>query len=169
MQKFLEKATDIGTWIAAGALLMLTLLIVIGIVFRFLFFHSLSWTVELSQFLLMWMVYLGTAAVSLKRDHITADILGPKLTERGRQVRNFVGEIIITTMLAILIIRLVPYTVHLSSTYNSSTVLRMPQFVMFITFTVGLALMDLTHLWNVIRGIRELRAGHTSERKEKAQ
>lgn len=168
MQKFLEKATGIGSWIAAGALFMLTLLIVIGIVFRFFFSHSLPWAIELSQFLLMWMVYLGTAAVCLKRDHITADIIGPVLTERGRQVRNIVCEISITTMLAILVIRLVPYTVHLSSTHNSSTVLRMPQFVMFITFIVGLTLMDLTHLWNIIRGIRELRAGHTNERKEKA-
>lgn len=169
MQKFLEKATGIGTWIAAVSLFMLTLLIVIGIVFRFVFFQSLPWAIELSQFLLMWMVYLGTAAVSLKRDHIAADIIGPMLTERGKQVRNIVSEIIITVILAILVIRVVPYTVNLSSTRNSSTVLRMPQFVMFITFIIGLALMDLTHLWNAIRNTRELKAGHTNERKENVQ
>lgn len=169
MRKFLERATGIGTWIAAGSLFTLTLLIVIGIVFRFVFSHSLPWAIELSQFLLMWMVYLGTAAVSLKCDHISADIIGPLLPERGRQVRNLVSEIIITAMLAILVIILVPYTVRLSSTRNASTVLRMPQFVMFITYIVGLALMDLTHLWNIIRRIGELKAGHIDENKEKVR
>jgi TRAP-type C4-dicarboxylate transport system permease small subunit len=150
MQKFLKKITDIGMWISAFCLFSLPALIVIGIFFRYILQKSLPWTTELSQFLLMWMVYLGTAAVSLKREHITADVIGIILSERGKKIRDFISETLNLGLIVMIMWKLIPYTITLSTRRNASTVMRMPQYIMFITFGIGFALMGLVHLGNAV-------------------
>jgi len=156
MEKALEKITGLGLWVAAISLFVMTLLVFVGVIFRFLIGTSIPWSVELSQFLLMWMVYLGTAAVSLKRGHIVADILGLALSQRGKAVRDAVAEVVIVILLSALLVKMVPYTVDLASTSKASPVMAMPQWVMFASFIVGLSLLWITHLWNFVQGMRRL-------------
>lgn len=156
MQKALERITGLGLWVAAICLFVMTVLILINVSIRFIFGRGLPWSIELSQFLLMWMSFLGTAAVSLKRDHIVADILGLRLSQRGKAVRDVVADVFIVLLLTVLLVKMVPYTVDLAGTSKASPVLLMPQWVMFASFIVGFLLLWVTHLWNVVQGIQGL-------------
>jgi len=57
--------------------------------------------------------------------------------------------------------KLVPYTIQLSNKRNASTVMRMPQYIMFITFGIGFALLAIVHLSNVIRIAQSLSRGNS--------
>jgi len=166
MQKVLKNITNIALWVSGICLLALTILIVIGIIFRYILHHSLPWTTELSQFLLMWMVYFGTSAVSLNREHITADILGMALNEKGKRIRDLISEIFNVSMIVMVLWKLVPYTIQLSNKRNASTVMRMPQYIMFITFGIGFALLAIVHLSNVIRIAQSLSSGNSQSGEE---
>lgn len=156
-------------WISAFSLFTLMALIVIGIIFRYVLQHSLPWTTELSQFLLMWMVYFGTAAVSLNREHISADIIGIVLSERGKIIRDFLSETLNLGMIVMIMWKLIPYTIKLSTRRNASTVMRMPQYVMFITFGIGFALMGMVHLWNAITIAKKISSNNDVPKKEAHQ
>jgi TRAP-type C4-dicarboxylate transport system permease small subunit len=112
------------------------------------------------------MVYFGTCAVSLNREHITADVLGIVLKERGRHIRDLISEAFNVSMIVMVLWKLVPYTIQLSTKRNASTVLRMPQYIMFATFGIGFALLAIVHLWNVVQIARSLSSGHSQNGEE---
>ena len=153
----LPKIIEIGFWISTASLFVLTILTFIGVLTRYVIFSSIPWAIELSQLLLMWMVYFGTAAVAYNNDHIVADLLSGVLSEKGKRIRQLITNITIFVMLTIVLSKMIPYTISLSQSRRVTPALGIPQWFLYVTFVLGLMLLDGTHLWNVIRDIKFLK------------
>lgn len=152
----LPKIINAGLWIASAALFTLTIITFIGVIFRYVIFRSIPWAMELSQLLLMWMVYFGTAAVSYNNDHIVADALGNFLGERGKKIRQLISNIVIFIIMTLAVVMMIPYTINLASRRAVSAAMSIPQWTIYVTFIVGLSIMDGTHFWNIVRDARAL-------------
>lgn len=152
----MPKFVELGLWIATISLFCLTILTFIGVIFRYVIFRSIPWAIELSQLFLMWMTYFGTAAVCYKNDHITIDILGGFLSETGKAIRQLLSNIIIFIMMTLMIVTMVPYTINLSQARRVSAAIGIPQWIVFVTFLVGLGMLDCVHFLNIIRTTRDI-------------
>jgi len=86
-----DRANAITEGVLFASLLVLVVVTFLQVVFRF-FFTALSWSEELSSFLLVWVSLLG-AAVGIKRgSHIAVTFLVEKLSPKARRVmQTFIG------------------------------------------------------------------------------
>ncbi|GAB6277998.1 MAG: hypothetical protein SAMD01599839_25380 [Rectinema sp.] len=158
---------DIGLWVGAVSLFLLSLLSFVGVVSRNIIFVSIPWAIELSQMFLMWMVYFGTAAVSYHHDHIIADVLGPLLNEKAKKIRQTISDIVIFIILAVVVSNMIPYTIKLTNTRRVTPALGIPQWFLYCTFIIGLLLLTGEHLINIIHGLIDIRVFMKSSNEER--
>jgi TRAP-type C4-dicarboxylate transport system permease small subunit len=72
---------------------------------RYILQSSSSFTEEIARFLLIWIGILGAAYVSGQQEHLSIDILPPKLNEKNRRrLRMGINLLIILFCLAVLVI-----------------------------------------------------------------
>ncbi|MCD2203663.1 TRAP transporter small permease [Halobacterium sp. KA-6] len=68
-----------------------------------LFDMSLPWTVNLAQYLLVWMTFVGAAVASRKREHISLDLLVSRLSDRTLRILASIRTLAILGFIAVLI------------------------------------------------------------------
>ena len=103
--KRLQKCAVQGAEIVGGAMLMTLLLVVmVGVFDRYVFHVGLSWTEELSRFLLIWLSFLSGALAVVRQGHYVLDfvyraILG-ELGQRivGRVAANIISLAVVATL-----------------------------------------------------------------------
>lgn len=91
LHRISDRANALTEGVLFASLLVLVAVTFLQVVFRF-FFTALSWSEELSSFLLVWVSLLG-AAVGFKRgSHIAVTFLVDKLPPKARRVmQTFIG------------------------------------------------------------------------------
>ena len=58
------------------------------VIFRFVLNDSLYWSEEISRYLFVWMVFLGSGVALLHRRHITIDLIPNLIPKKGRKIYN---------------------------------------------------------------------------------
>lgn len=72
-----------GSFIVCIALLsVLTLLVVVSVIFRYLLSQPLQWSEEASRYLLVWIVLIGASLALRKRQHVNLDFLLVRVSSR---------------------------------------------------------------------------------------
>jgi len=81
-----EAATRAVAYAAAAILIALTAAVFVGVIVRYLglFQGSLSWLVELSQFLSIWLAFIGAVVALDRGGHIAVDLLANAVQARIR-------------------------------------------------------------------------------------
>lgn len=85
---------EILVWIVIALMLILTIVVVVGVIWRKAG-ASLSWYDEIASILLAWITYYGAALAALKRSHIGVDDLLLRLPLRARKVAVIVAEVLV--------------------------------------------------------------------------
>lgn len=86
-----QKPLDVLLALLLGALIVIILMQVFS---RYVLHDALGWAEELSIFLFVWLVFLGAAAASLDRTHITVTVLIDRLWPRARTVVVALAELL---------------------------------------------------------------------------
>ncbi|MEJ5184559.1 MAG: TRAP transporter small permease [Rectinemataceae bacterium] len=86
-----DRANAITEGVLFASLLVLVTVTFLQVVFRF-FFTALSWSEELSSFLLVWVSLLGTAVGFKRGSHIAVTFMVENLSPGARRlVQSFIG------------------------------------------------------------------------------
>jgi TRAP-type C4-dicarboxylate transport system permease small subunit len=85
---------EILTWIVVGLMIGLTVVVVVGVIYRKLG-ASLSWYDEVASILLVWITYYGAALAALKRSHIGFDDVLRSMPPGARKVGVIVAEFLV--------------------------------------------------------------------------
>jgi TRAP-type C4-dicarboxylate transport system permease small subunit len=64
---------------------VMTVVVLLGVFYRYVLLDALSWTEEASRYLMIWMGFLGTGLVMREGGHIAVDLLPQHLTGVGRR------------------------------------------------------------------------------------
>ncbi len=75
MKKIFQKYNKLEEYILIGSLAFNVLLIFSQIIMRSIFNYSLSWTEELSRYIFIWQIWLGTSISFRYKQHIRVEIL----------------------------------------------------------------------------------------------
>lgn len=139
-------------WIPAALMGVMALAITADVVLRYVFNHPLSWVGPLSMFCMVWLVYLGAAAVSRRGAHICLDFFSDRVGHRGRAALDLFVELITIAVLGLICIATVAYL-------NAAHFLIIPglgfskQFIT-VAALIGLGLMLVHSIFHALRAIR---------------
>ncbi|MGD9606987.1 MAG: TRAP transporter small permease [Leucobacter sp.] len=145
----------IEEWLPAALLGAMTLAISADVLMRYAFNRPLAWAGPFSVFAMVWLVYLGSAAVSRKGAHICLDFFSDRIGSRARAVLDIFAELVTTAVLALVFIATLGYLA--SAKFVPLVGLGISKRNITLAAAVGIALMilhTLVHLWRAVRGLR---------------
>lgn len=87
------KKSNIVEVILGLQLAVLSVVVFLQVLFRYVFNYPLAWTEELSRFLLIWIVLLGAAIGIKRKSHFSVDIVFKKFPEKLQQYLQFAIDI----------------------------------------------------------------------------
>ncbi len=146
------------TWTAAalGAGVVLLMMSVVGysVVNRYILGTPVTWTDELSGYLVVALVMLGTAEALRLGDHISVDLITSRLSGRGRRIAGVWGNIMVLAVAASLLISGIE-TIEYSVNFGilSEGYLEVPMWIPQSFLILGAALLALVAAANLLRRI----------------
>jgi TRAP-type C4-dicarboxylate transport system permease small subunit len=92
--KFFDKLLDAMAASAGVILVFITAAVCYTIGMRFLFTKTTIWIIPITEYALLWIVFLGTPWLLREKGHITTDIIYVHLNEKAKQYLNCIMYII---------------------------------------------------------------------------
>ena len=93
---------DILEVIAAIVLAVTMVVVTMGIVSRYVFNNSLSWTEEICCILLVWEAYFTAGLATVAKTHVVADFLSQKLKGPAKKIQSWIVRIMEIGFLAVI-------------------------------------------------------------------
>ena len=101
MKKFLKALNlfqmysyDVIETIAAVVLGVTMIVTTVGIISRYVFNSSLSWTEEVCCIMLVWLAYLTAGLATVSKSHVVADFLSQKLKGVGKKIQAWIVRVL---------------------------------------------------------------------------
>ena len=136
MERILNRTIVLFT----GTLLFsLAIIIFIQVIFRYVLEDSLSWSEELTRYMMIWMTFLATGYVVGKRGHSNIDILTSQLSPQWR-MRIDKANSVLLIVFSCMIVR---YGIEFMSygARQTSSALLIPMHYVYLAIPVGGVLM----------------------------
>ncbi|MBI3076340.1 MAG: TRAP transporter small permease [Deltaproteobacteria bacterium] len=92
MERFLRRFIDLVEWWAVLLLVLMVVLVLLGVFFRYVVNQALVWYDEFASYLLVWLTFYAAVVASYRRRHIGFEVVVDRLAPPTRRVLEFVGE-----------------------------------------------------------------------------
>lgn len=136
---------DILEVIAAIVLAVTIIVVTLGIVSRYVFNNSLSWTEEICCILLVWLAYFTAGLATVGKTHVVADFLSQKLKGVAKTIQSWIVRILEVVFLGVMtyaLIKLYPSVRQITPALElSKKVYYFPMIVMTI-YMILVILLD---------------------------
>lgn len=134
--------------VISGVLIVLVMIeISTDVVLRYLFNRPIPWTIEFTQYSMIFMLYLGTARVLRDKGHVAVDILIVKLGGRSRDLMNGVMSIVGAIVCFIVTWYAMMVNIDYYQTgYSYGDVVSMPAFLLQGVVPLGTLLLTIQFL-----------------------
>lgn len=146
------------TAFVGGALAFASLLLFVNVVLRYWFLAPISWAEEVTLYLLVWIVFVGSSVAIRTRGHIAIDLLPLVLSPAAR--RLLAVGIALTTLvfLAVFIFYSGQHTLRVRNSGQVTPLMQAPMWFAYLAMPVGSALMFLRTCQFLFRLMRERQA-----------
>ncbi len=134
---------------------LMTTLIFVQVVSRYVFNNSLAWTEELSRYIFLWVTWLGASYGVKINGHIRLTVLTAKM---NKTMQKIVGIIVYIAWFLFMVFLVTKGFELVMKTFNSGTksiAIHMPMWIPYASVPVGCALM----LVRMIQNIKAIIAG----------
>lgn len=144
------------TWLAAalGAGVVLLMMAVVGhsVVNRYILGTPVTWTDELSGYLVVALVMLGAAEALRRGDHISVDLITSRLGKRGQRIAEIWGNaMVLVVAVSLLISARATLEYSISFGILSEGYLEVPMWIPQSFLVLGAALLALVAVANLLR------------------
>lgn len=138
--------------VAMFAMMCLTMLDVAG---RYLFSFPVAGSVELTELLMIAVIFSGIALSSAVRGHVTVDLIAMALSGRMRWAQRLLGDVISVAIMALLTVVCWSKAAEVADYGDLTAVLLIPIAPAAYFMAVMLSLTTLYHLAQLIGTLRE--------------
>lgn len=155
MGKLLEKYDKAEEYLLVGSLVVTVVVISIQVIMRYVFNASLSWSEELTRYIFIWQIWLGTSIGFREGKHIKVELLQSMLGPKGKINLEIVGSLIWIATNLFFIYNGTLLTADLLGKHAMSTALRIPLGLVYASLPVScfmLVIRQLLHLRALVMG-----------------
>lgn len=160
----LEKAAKVVdgllTWWIVGALVVMVLTIISDVFLRESLDYPLVWNLEVAQYCLINLTYVGAALAFRHRAHISINTMTSLLPARAQKWIDVFARILVLPFLAILAYSGVQI---LQKAKGVTPTLRLPIWVYYFPIFIGAVLLLFYGVLQTIEAIRTARSGEGTE------
>ena len=136
LEKIVDKSVEI---VGCSLLLGITVLIVAQVIFRYVLQNSISWSEELTRYMMVWAVFLSCGYVLNKAAHANIDLLISRFSPQMRMLMEK-GSLLLIMMFAVIIIRYGLVLMRFGHRQISSA-LAVPMGYVYLAIPIGGALL----------------------------
>ena len=158
IMKVINWCSDV--WIVISLAIMFVS-IVLDVFTRELFNRPLTWHLEVSQYMLINVTYIGAAVAHRQSQHISINVLVSKLSETKQKYVDLLGKLLLLPFLLLLV-----YSGYnlLFETRGLTPVLRLPMWTYYSPIFIGAVLLCLYSILALIKDIQIISKGNESLR-----
>ena len=156
------------------ALVMMTILVFLQVVLRYIFNSGIMWSEEVSRYLFVWVSWLGLSLGARENQHIKVEMIVNKLKGNKLLIVTVLSDLIVLAINLFVVyegIRLMNMTLL---THKKSALLHCTMAIFQAAIPVGCGLMCLRNLEDIVRTYQQYRNGtlgipeHTGEEADAA-
>lgn len=141
MKKIFDIVDKFEKYAIFVLLLIMTILIFIQVVFRFVFHNSLTWTEELARYLLVWSTFIGASLGVKKGAHIGVEAFKLVLPPKAKRFVEYISIIFCLGFCGVVFKESIVILSKQLSTGQTSPAIGIPMWVPYLAITVGTFLM----------------------------
>ena len=148
-------ASRFAAAVGAGVVVAMMLVVTYSVVNRYILNTPITWTDELSGYLVVALVMLGAADALRRGDHISVDLITSRLTNRGKRVVEIWSYIVVLVFSSVLLIsskKTIDYSVNFEIV--SEGYLEVPMWIPQSFLILGGSLVFLVALANLVRAVK---------------
>ena len=149
------SVSKLAAAVGAGVVVLMMLVVSYSVVNRYILNTPITWTDELSGYLVVALVMLGAADALRRGDHISVDLITARLAKRGKQVVEIWSCIVVLVFSSVLLIsskKTIEYSVNFEIV--SEGYLEVPMWIPQSFLILGGLLVFLVALAKLIRAVK---------------
>jgi len=158
LHRWIGHAAQAAAVAGAGVVILMMSVVGYSVVNRYILGTPITWTDELSGYLVVALVMLGAAEALRRGDHISVDLITDRLGETGRRVSAIWGNLLVLAMSVALLIS-VRGTIAYSFGFGivSEGYMEVPMWIPQSFLVLGPALLALVAISNLLVLLRQVR------------
>ena len=153
-----DKLTDVMASLAGVLLVLISAAMCYTIFMRFVFRQTTIWIVPMSEYALLWIVFLGTTWLLREGGHITTDVIYTHLGEKTRcyldLVMSVIGGLACALLLSLAIVHMYDCIIHGVTDVRAVTVPKSSVFMIIPIGSILLAIQFFRIAWSKLIDIR---------------
>lgn len=139
-------------WIVALLFGVMTLVIFLQVIFRYILLAPLPWSEELARYLFIWITFLGGTLAARKGNHIGMEMLQNALPGRSKAISKFIASFLTSIFFAMTFIFSI--SVFQKMMIQTSPAMELPMGYPYLGIIIGSALMCL---WYGVYAFKQLK------------
>lgn len=152
MKKILDKLSACITAVGGAAVLLMTLVVLLQVIMRYVFNRPLTWTEEFARYLFIYITFLGAGVLVYERGHLFVEVIFNHLPVKVKYIVQLVIDIIVFSFSVYL-----AFSSRASMEFASgskSTAMQIPMEYIGMSVMTGAVLMAVFSLYHIARDLR---------------
>ena len=150
--KFLDAKLE--EYLMTVLTIVMTALIFLQVVMRYIFKDSPAWTEELSRYLFLWAIWIGASYGVKTQSHVRLTVLTSRLSKKVQDVINVVVWFLWLAFTIFLVTKGFELVSIFLASGQTSTAMHIPMWIAYASVSVGCTLMAFRLLQNAYFAIR---------------
>lgn len=150
--KFLDAKLE--EYLMTVLTIVMTALIFLQVVMRYIFKDSPAWTEELSRYLFLWAIWIGASYGVKTQSHVRLTVLTSRLSKKVQDVINVVVWFLWLAFTIFLVTKGFELVSIFLASGQTSTAMHIPMWIAYASVLVGCTLMAFRLLQNAYFAIR---------------
>ena len=138
----------------ALAMIAASMLLFANVLMRYLFLSPIAWAEELTIYLMVWVVFVGSSAVIRLKGHLAIDLLPRAFSPSARRRLFFVVQAFSVAFFAALVLYGGEHTLRVMRSGQVMPVLQAPMWLAYLAVPVGAAMMFIRSLQLAVTALR---------------
>jgi len=156
IDRVFKPVTQAVNGIGTGILLLMVVLMGVNVILRYLFKQPIPGTVELEEFMLVILVFLGLAYTAVQKRHVRVDLVISRVPHSARAVIDSITSLLSLCLCFLIVWRVVVYALAEWEQDARGLILQVPTFPFIFLAAFGCALLGIALLVELLRSLAEV-------------
>lgn len=153
MRKFFRIVDTLTNSMVYLLLSVMVLNTAVSVFFRYIVNNSISWSEEVSRYLMIWLGFFGMSLATRDRDHVNITFVVGLMPPKVRRAIRYLADVVVIVFLAILIVTSIRQIA--GSAGETTAALVIPMAIPLASVTAGGCLMLLQAIRRTVSMVRE--------------